>query len=87
MAMEGSWDKSNVPKFSREEMISYWKGILEGPRIEDLRRPNRLRPVLHKAVAPVTVLEATTLLKELPSSAPGPDGVLNSDLKRKDQGT
>lgn len=71
-AIEGTWDKSNMPKFAPEEIISYWRRILEGPKVEDWRSPSRRHPIIQEAMAPVTELEATALLKELPLSAPGP---------------
>lgn len=35
IAIEGTWEKSNVPKLGPDEIMSYWRGILEGPKAED----------------------------------------------------
>lgn len=84
VAIEGTWDKNIVAKFTPNEMILYWREMMEGPKIEDASCPNTQFLVLGESVAPVTELEATVLLRELPQLSTGPDGATNADLKRID---
>lgn len=65
-------------------MISFWRGIFKFPKVEDQRRPNIQHLVLQEVIAPVAVAEASTLLQELLASAPGLDGIINSNFKRRD---
>lgn len=75
----GSWDRPTL-RLSLEELEPFWREIFEHESLVDNRAPDPIGPVLWHVINPVTQEELRVTLKAMKAGAPGPDGMVLSQL-------
>ena len=79
--LDGSWEKP-IPRLSLEELEPFWRGVFETESVVDERDPDPIGPVLWNIVEPITLDELQLTIKAMKAGAPGPDGMVLSQLKK-----
>jgi hypothetical protein len=65
-----------------EDQEPYWREIFEQESVEDLRAPQPIGPVLWSMIDPISSAEIEAIIKAMKPGAPGPDGMVLSQLKQ-----
>ena len=84
MIVSGDWSKSGTGNLvSLEEMLGFWKPLLEQALCPDLREPPAVNPISWDVMSPVSVDEVRfSFRKAEKKTAPGLDGYTIPDLER-----
>jgi hypothetical protein len=79
--LSGSWEspRRGLPL---EDQEPYWREIFEQESVEDLRAPQPIGPVLWSMIDPISSAKIEAIIKAMKPGAPGPDGMVLSQLKR-----
>ena len=83
LVLSGAW-KTNIAEGNgpaRNDLTSFWRNIMEAPKIEDNRPVTAIRPTAWEVIEPITKEVVRDTLKGLTESSPGPDGVSLRMLK------
>ena len=80
--LSGKWrSEAGEGMPNREDMLGFWRGIMEAPAVHDDREAIPVGPELKMLLDPVSLAETTALIKSLKDTCEGPDGVKNVHIR------
>ena len=80
--LSGKWrSEAGEGMPDREDMLGFWRGIMEAPAVHDDREAIPVGPELKMLLNPVSLAETKALIKSLKDTSEGPDGVKNVHIR------
>jgi hypothetical protein len=80
--LDGNWhlDSDRTDKFSTEQLLGTWNGILGAEALIDTRECIRKGEEFFVENMPISVMEIVNTVKKMGKTAPGPDGLKPTDI-------
>ncbi|KAF8562245.1 hypothetical protein P879_09798 [Paragonimus westermani] len=80
---DSRWRNAHLDNdYKFEGFSKYWRTLLMGKRINDMRPPSALLPCDHSLAAAISTTKVTRALNNLSGLAPGPDWITPRDLRK-----